>query len=177
MKIFLIIGILLAVIKGRNPVTIIKNVEFQWPLLIIGSFGIQIALAGFTLYTTIKLELVLVLTFTGVIIGLVKNKGISGMKWIIIGCMLNLCALLLHNGLMPVSTTAMKLTGQDLGGLEADSRHQLMESGTLTWIVGDWIPFFHYVLSPGDLFVGIGLILFIYRNSSSFKGNIRNEND
>lgn len=61
------------------------------------------------------------------------------------------------------------LTGQEAGSFETDSRHQLMNDSTLSWVVGDWIPVVRYVWSPGDIFVGFGIILLIFKNSSKIK--------
>jgi hypothetical protein len=169
LKYFLLLAILFTLVKKRNPLTFIHNIEFQWPLLIIISFGVQIALAFITIETNNKLEWILVLTFLGIIIGLWKNKHLAGIKWMVAGALLNLSALLLHGGLMPVSEEALILTGQTDPSFESDSRHQLMEDSMPYWILGDWIPVFRFVLSPGDFLVGIGMILLIYFHSSKIK--------
>jgi hypothetical protein len=168
LKYFVLIALIFTFVRKGNPFSFIKNIEFQWPLIILLSFGTQIALAFITIETKEKFELVFVLTFVGVIIGLWKNKHINGVKWILAGAMMNLLALLLHGGLMPVSEKALKMTGQDTS-FETDSRHQLMDDTSFSWIVADWIPFGRYVLSPGDFLVGIGLMVLIYMNSTARK--------
>ena len=169
MKYFLLFAVVLTLTQKRNPLTFIKNIEFQWPLIILISFGIQIALAFITVETNKKFEFILILTFVGLIIGLWKNRKIAGVKWIITGASLNLTALILHGGFMPVSKTALIMTGQGITSFENDSRHQLMKDSLQYWILGDWLPVVHYVLSPGDLLVGIGIILLIFCNSSNRK--------
>lgn len=168
MKYFLLFAIMLTLLQKRNPLTFINNIKFQWPLVIIVSFGIQIGLAIITIETKEKLELILILTFLGMIIGLWKNRQIAGVKWIVVGALLNLMALLLHGGLMPVSESALVQTGQEVDSFETDSRHQLMKNSMPFWLFGDWIPVVRYVLSPGDLLVGMGIILLITKNSSKF---------
>lgn len=170
LKYFLLFAFILTIFLKRNPLTFIKNVKFQWPLIILVSFGTQIALAFITFKTQEKFELILIFTFVGIIIGLWKNRHIAGVKWIIIGATLNLTALLLHGGLMPVSDFALIQTGQEGYSFKSDSRHQLMDSSSLFWLLGDWIPVIHYVLSPGDFLVGIGITLLIFKNSSKIKG-------
>lgn len=172
MKYFIIFAIIITLFQKRNPLTFIKNIKFQWPLVILISFGTQIALAFITFETQGKFELILILTFVGVIIGLWKNRFIAGVKWIIVGAILNLAALLLHGGLMPVSKDALTVTGQEIGTFENDSRHQLMKDSNLFWLLGDWIPVVKYVLSPGDFFVGVGIIFLIYKNSSKRKNTV-----
>jgi hypothetical protein len=165
LKYFVLFAFIFTFLKNRNPLSFIKNIEFQWPLIILISFGTQIVLSFITIETEEKFELILVLTFIGVLIGLFKNKHIAGIKWMISGAILNLAALALHGGLMPVSETALKMTGQDTSFV-TDSRHQLMDDSSLSWVVADWIPFGKYVMSPGDFLVGLGLIILIYRNAS-----------
>ncbi|MGS2779691.1 DUF5317 family protein [Robertmurraya sp. GLU-23] len=173
MKYILLLAILLTLLKGRNPLTFINNVKFQWPLVILISFGVQIALAIIAIESKEKFESILIYTFIGIIVGLIINYKIPGVIWIVAGAILNLLALLLNEGLMPVDENALKQTGQEVTSFETDSRHQLMTKTTKFWILGDWIPVIKYVLSPGDLFVAIGIILLIYKNSSKIKLKVR----
>ena len=161
---FFIIAILITLYQKRNPFTFIRNISFEWPLLILASFGTQIVLTIITIQTKEKFEWVFVLTFVAIIIGLLKNRRIAGIKWIIIGAMLNLLALLIHGGTMPVSEKALKITGQESFGFDTDARHHLVSESTIM-ILGDWIPLFRYVLSPGDLLAGIGIVLLIVNHS------------
>jgi len=161
---FIIIAIVITLLKKRNPFNFIRNISFEWPIVILLSFGTQIILSFITFQTKEKIEWVFILTFIGVIIGLFKNRKIAGVKWIIIGAVLNLLALLLNGGTMPVSEKALQLTGQGIGSFDTDARHHLMNE-TLYWALGDWIPLIRYVLSPGDIFAGIGVLLLIVRNS------------
>jgi hypothetical protein len=165
LKYFLLLAFLITIGSKKNPLTFFKNVEFQWPLLIVLSFGTQIALAFFTIKTAEKLGVILILTFTGILIWLWINRNIAGLKWIFAGTLLNLLALLFHGGLMPVSENALQQTGQDPLSFATDSRHQSM-TDSYFWILGDWIPVVKYVLSPGDLFVGTGIILLVLINST-----------
>jgi len=166
LKYFLLLAFLITIVSKKNPLTFFKNVEFQWPLLIVLSFGTQIALAFFTIETAEKLETILILTFLGILIWLWINRSIAGLKWIFAGTLLNLLALLVHEGLMPVSEKALQQTGQDRLSFATDSRHQSMTDSSFTWILGDWIPVVKYVLSPGDLLVGMGIILLVLINST-----------
>lgn len=110
------------------------------------------------------MEWIFVLTFIGIIIGLFINRAIAGIKWILTGAFLNLLAMLLHGGTMPVSEKALKLTGQANNDFEADARHHLLNESTF-WILTDWIPLLRYVLSPGDILAGIGIIILIVKHS------------
>lgn len=172
MKYIFIFAILLTLLKGRNPLTFIHNVQFQWPLVILMSFGVQVVLAFITLETQEKFGSILIYTFIGMIIGLIINYRIPGVVWIVAGAILNLLALILNEGFMPVDPNALNKTGQEMSSFEGDSRHQLMTPMTKFWMLGDWIPIVKYVLSPGDILVAIGITLLIYMNSSKMKSKV-----
>lgn len=147
--------------------------KFQWPLVILISFGVQIGLAFIALESREKFHFILIYTFIGIIVGLIKNYKIPGVMWIVMGAVFNLVALLLNGGLMPVDEHALKQTGQEVTSFETDSRHQLMTQSTTFWFIGDWIPVIKYVLSPGDFLVAIGITLLIYKNSSIMKIKVK----
>ncbi len=161
---FIILAILINLFQKRHPFTFIRTISFEWPLIILLSFGAQIVLSIVTVQTKEKIEWVFILTFVGIVIGLLKNRKIAGVKWIATGAIVNALGLLLNGGTMPVSDRALLLTGQESVLMEADARHKLMNE-TSFWFLGDWIPLIQYVLSPGDLFVGIGVILLIVKHS------------
>jgi hypothetical protein len=168
---FVFTGLVLALLLKRDPISIIKNVSFKVPLLMIGCLFVQIGLELSALQFNKQFPIILYLTFLGMLCGLFFNRHIRGITWIFIGTSINSLALLTHKGLMPVSETAINLAGlQHLLNYNRDSRHQQMED-SLFWWLGDWIPFFapigeNFILSPGDLIIGIGLILFCVRNSA-----------
>lgn len=154
---FLMCGITITLLIGKNPISILTNVQFKWPFLFIGSLVVQLILF-FLAISPLQVEIpyVLTLTFLGMVIALYINRTIKGVSWIFTGTFINWIALITHNGKMPVihQTTPV----------HHDSRHHWVE--TEIWWLGDWIPLLRYTLSPGDVIVGIGLILFIVANSS-----------
>ncbi|HZH61635.1 MAG TPA: DUF5317 family protein [Metabacillus sp.] len=165
---FMLIGIIIALLLKRNPLTIL-TVELKAPLLMIGCLAVQVILAYIAYSKHLYYPFVLNITFIIMLFCLFLNRGLYGVKWIFCGALLNALALVLHRGFMPVSETAMKLAGLEHLGFEGDSRHRSM-GDSLFWWLGDWIPFFtpigvNYVISLGDVLVGVGLILFIVRNS------------
>jgi hypothetical protein len=118
-----------------------------------------------------QVPIILFLTFLGMLLGLWYNRELGGIKWVITGLSINIIALITHGGLMPVSEKAMKVAGlQYLLDYTHDSRHQDMGESFFWWL-GDWIPVIvpigeNFVLSPGDVMVGLGLILFCIYHSS-----------
>jgi hypothetical protein len=161
-------GIILTLILMRNPLRIQENIRLRWTILIVSCFGIQIGLAFIASSTQEKWESVLIITFIGIVIGLWMNRTIPGIKWILVGAGLNVLALLIYGGLMPVSETAMEIAGQDATGFESDSRHQLLHDEPF-WFLADWVPIPPYVMSIGDILVGIGFIRLLSINSPTFK--------
>lgn len=134
----------------------------------------QILLAFIASTKNLQYPIILELTFVVMLVSLYLNRHIYGIKWIFVGAFLNTAAIVLHNGLMPVSETAMKIAGLTDLSFHSDSRHQSMEQ-SLFWWLGDWIPFLtpvgtNYVWSPGDLMVAIGILQFLVRNSR--RGNL-----
>lgn len=106
---FIITGIVIALLLKRNPISILFHIQLRVPYLIIGSFLIQIILAVVAAKTQQQYPVVLGLTFAGVIASLFLNRHLAGVKWILVGAALNLLALLLHGGIMPVSENAMRI--------------------------------------------------------------------
>lgn len=168
---FVIFGLVFSLFLKRNPLTIPSNIQLKAPYLMIGCFAVQILLAILAKNgTDKKFPVILVLTFAGMIVALFLNRHLRGVRYILTGVIFNFIAIVLHDGFMPVSQNAMELAGLENTDMATDSRHQLM-GATPFWWLGDWIPFYspvgsNYVLSPGDLFVGIGLIVFMASHSS-----------
>lgn len=167
---FVLIGIAISLLFKRNPMGIVQC-NFRAPYILIGGLVLQAILAALKLKNFNISPFYLILTFLLVLFGLFLNRNLIGLKWIIAGCALNVLALLLNGGLMPVSEQAAQLAGlgQTLN-LDTDSRHQIMKSAHIWWI-GDWIPFIKHVLSPGDILVGVGLIRFIFYYSNPRRRN------
>jgi len=164
---FVLVGIIIALFLKRNPLIIFK-IHLRAPFVMIGVLIIQIVLEYLALNKDIYYPLILDLTFVIMLVCLYLNRNFCGVKYIFTGALLNTVALILHNGIMPVSEAAMRTAEIDLE-FYGDSRHQPMED-SLFWWLGDWIPLFtpvgtNYVLSVGDILVGTGLILFIVGNS------------
>lgn len=171
---FILTGIVLALLLRRNPLAVLFNIDLKAPFLMIGSFLIQVVLEMIVVQTQQQYPLILSLTFLAMIVALFLNRHIFGVPLIFIGTFLNIVALLLHGGTMPVSESAIQLVGLENQNFNEDSRHQAMLPSVFWWL-GDWIPFFtpigtNYVLSIGDLLIGGGLIVFFVRNSEKKRG-------
>jgi hypothetical protein len=159
---FIIAGIILCLVLKRNLLKIVNSITaFKWPYLLISTFIFQILIYWLSNRTQRSYPILLELSFAVMIIGLWMNRHLPGIIFICFGALLNLIAIIVHGGLMPVSEKAMIMSGFDALHLEADNpRHQLMNTSHFWWL-GDWIPFIRHVLSIGDVFVCFGFILFL----------------
>lgn len=72
---------------------------------------------------------------------------------IIIGVALNIVAMLANRGRMPVDTDDASID---------ELNHQTMHKETRFRILGDWIPFAGWLLSPGDVLLAIGLLGYVF---------------
>jgi hypothetical protein len=169
MIVFVLTGLLITICLKRNPITIVQNSDFNKPFLMIGALLLQIFIAVLANIGIKTSPYFLDATFLLFIVGLYYNRKLAGIPLIAIGATINLIALLSNGGLMPVSPAAMEMAGVDrLALVGEDSRHQIVEDPNLWWI-GDIIPFFKHVISPGDVFVGIGIILYMVKTSTRWR--------
>lgn len=163
---FILIGILLTFILRRRLLSSLLQLRFKASLLMFFGLGLQIFLAYYTKFTGHTLPFLLEGSFLLILICLLFNCEKPGIQLIFVGCFLNWIALTVNGGKMPVALSALKAAGlEHLNDYSGSSRHQNMDASRLDWL-GDWIPFItpvgtNYVMSPGDLIVGFGLIIFI----------------
>ncbi|WP_172251191.1 DUF5317 domain-containing protein [Saccharibacillus deserti] len=163
---FLLTGLVWMLLLGRNPLFMLIHLRFKASYLLIGSLGIQIYLAFYTLRTGETIPFLLEGAFVALLVCFALNRKKAGIPLIGLGCSMNLVALFSNGGKMPVSSEALRQAGlEHLTDYSLASRHSGMGENSFAWL-GDWIPFLtpvgtNYVLSPGDLVVGIGLILFM----------------
>jgi hypothetical protein len=166
---FIFFGILAALAAKRDPRSLIE-VRIKARSLLFACLLVQIVLAIVAATTSAKYPIILHATFIGAIVFLLMNVRLRGSRWIITGTVMNAAAMLVYGGMMPVARWALEFA--DMANLtEYSSRHQLLEShaSPLSWL-GDWIPFVtplgpNFILSPGDILIGIGLIVFIFSYS------------
>jgi hypothetical protein len=156
-------GIAIALLLKRDLRTLL-HLKFRWPWLLIGGFVVQIAAWGIAAGHGFVPDWILELGLLAVIAGLAVNVQIRGILLVLIGAVLNLIAIATHGGVMPVSPTAWSLV-HDSALVPGDARHTVLAGGDSLWWLTDWIPVVRYIVSPGDVLVGTGLILFILFNA------------
>jgi hypothetical protein len=159
---FIIAGVLLCLILKRNLLTIVNSVTtFRLPYLLISTFAFQILIYWLSNRTQQNYPILLEISLAIMIFGLWMNRHLPGIIFICFGALLNLIAIIVHGGLMPVSENAIIMSGFNASHLDVDNpRHELMNTSNFWWL-GDWIPFIRHALSIGDVSVGFGFILFL----------------
>ncbi|WP_309123090.1 DUF5317 domain-containing protein [Paenibacillus sp.] len=168
---FLAAGLLISLGLRRNPLRSLEAVVgLRGSWLILLGFATQIGLdvamrsSGASAPALFQLSLLPVLT------AMLLNWKRPGFRLLIAGCALNIVALSLNGGRMPVSVPALELAGlAHLSDMSSSVRHQPMTGDHVAWL-GDWIPILvpfgtNYVWSPGDVLLGLGIIIFLVRSS------------
>jgi len=95
------------------------------------------------------------------------NLSIPGMPVLLAGLLCNAAVIAANGGQMPVTTSALIASGQpdvvSWLARQRDATHAVAGSGTPLAFLDDWLGIawgpLHTVVSPGDLLLGIGLIL------------------
>jgi len=151
----------------KKRLTSLYEIRFRAAPLFVGCLFVQIMLAALSKLGFHLPIFILLMTFVGIIVGLLFNLRIRGIPIVVFGTLVNLVALALNGGRMPVSRQALLQAGVSVSKqmLQNNTRHAWMTNLHPAWWLGDWIPIPHQVLSPGDVIVAVGVIVFLLANS------------
>jgi hypothetical protein len=163
-----VLALIIPLLKQRNPLGFVDIIKFRFPALIFVPFLIQLIHQFIASKTNETYESIVFGSFLILLAGIWFNRRFKGILWIMAGCILNVLAIASHGGFMPVSERAIKITGQSLD-FSSDGRHILMDMSSPTWILGDWIPVYPYILSLGDFLVMIGVAWFVYTYATAWE--------
>lgn len=155
-------SVILAYLVGRSPIKCFETIHFRYPVLLIGALMLQFILFYLFKINPIRNMYLLELSVLILLAGLWLNRNLPGIIWFMFGSLLNFLAIVIHHGRMPVSEAALKIA--HIPYSPDDSRHMWM-TDTYFWWLGDWIPIYKKVISIGDILVGIGVVMFILKNS------------
>lgn len=159
---FIVLGLLLTLFLKRNPLLLLDQVQFRYPYIILVALFLQIVMFAVFELNPVQYAYLLELTMLILVIGLWFNRHLPGVVCIMAGAIVNMISVLIHGGRMPVMERAAELA--QIPFSPEDARHQLMTPDDIWWL-GDWIPLFKVVISPGDVLVGIGIIWFLVKIS------------
>jgi hypothetical protein len=121
-------------------------------------------------------------TYVLLIICLLLNIRRLSMKIILIGIILNFIIIALNSGYMPVSLGALGFAGYDISTITSgilDTFHSVLNKDTLAPLLGDYIPipepyWFPQIWSIGDLFLIVGIFLFVQDLKPNSNSNAKN---
>lgn len=156
---FVVIAISVAVslLRGGTLSNLSEIYARGWWLLFVG-LGMQTA-ANFINTRELAVWLVLA-SYVPLLIVVLINQRLPGM-WIVgVGILMNLTVIALNNG-MPVLPEAFALAGGEIGKLQLDAKHVLLDHSSKLPFLGDIIPMPGSVISMGDVLLAVGLGVFV----------------
>lgn len=166
--ILLVAGLVAGLIRGGR-LDNISGAQFRMPWLVFVALGLQVGAQAVSTSVValhhggdgraiLSLSYALVLLFVGL------NFRYPGTALIGAGLLTNL-AVILANGAMPVSLSAMHAAGAHaLPGLQTGVKHEVMGGATRLRLLGDIIPLPGLgIVSIGDIVLGSGVFLLVQR--------------
>ena len=154
----LVFSVIVSLFRGGKLSNLTELHAKAWWLLLVG-FGMQIA-ANFVPDSNSDLAVGLVLfSYLPLLTVVWLNRNEAGM-WIAgIGVLMNFTVIALNQG-MPVLPEAAELAG-NTGELVLGAKHVVLDTTTRLPFLGDIIPLPGSVISLGDVFLAIGLGVFV----------------
>ena len=152
----LVVSVVVSVMRGGKLSNLPDIYARGWPLLFIG-FGMQIV-ANFVDSTGVAVALFLT-SYVVLLVTVWMNRSEPGM-WIAgIGLLMNFTVISLNSG-MPVMEESIRLAG---GGSDIvfGAKHVLLDDSSRLPFLADVIPLPGSVISLGDVFLAVGLGVFI----------------
>ena len=162
----LVIGIAVGLMFGGR-MSNLGRLELRWaPLAAVGLL-VQVALfaepiaervgsAGPPIYVASSIL---------VLVAVLRNLQIPGLKVVAVGAMANLAAIVANGGSMPVSAGALAALGRSVGDAYSNSveaTNPALAGLTDVYALPAWMPFAN-VFSIGDLVIGIGIAIVLFQ--------------
>lgn len=159
MAVVLVVSVLVALLRGGKLANITEIHLTGWWMLFLAA-GMQIG-ATFAPDDGTRLPVILVLaSFIPLLAVVWLNKDQQGLWLAGIGILMNLTVIGVNEG-MPVMAQAVELSGGTFDPATLDARHVVLDDSTQLAFLADIIPFPGSVISLGDVFLAIGLGVFI----------------
>lgn len=159
MAVVVVVSVLVALLRGGKLSNIMEIHLSGWWMLFL-AFGMQIG-ATFAPDDGTRLPVILVLaSFVPLLAVVWLNKEKQGLWLAGIGILMNLTVISVNEG-MPVLPEAVELSGGIFDPATLDGKHVVLDDSTDLAFLADIIPFPGSVISLGDVFLAIGLGVFI----------------
>jgi hypothetical protein len=153
------LAVVVSLLRGGR-ISNISEIRLRgWWLLFVG-FGMQIAAGFFDAERSDLATGLVLLSFAPLMAVVWLNRDEAGM-WIAgIGILMNFTVIAVNGG-MPVLPEAVELAGGSAAAFELDAKHVLLTADTRLPFLADIIPLPRSVISLGDVFLAVGLGVFI----------------
>lgn len=152
----LVVSVLVSLFRGGKLANLTEIYARGWWLLFVG-FGMQIA-ANPVRDTRLAVGLVLA-SYVPLLAVVWLNRSQAGMKIAGAGIVMNLLVIAANGG-MPVLPEAVELAGGSIS-TNLDAMHVLLTTSSYLPFLADIIPLPGSVISLGDVFLAVGLGVFI----------------
>lgn len=154
----MIVSLIVGIVRGGRLQHLLDVETRAWWLLVFG-FGLQVVASLLSAENSTLAVVLLMLSYVSILGMIAINRKAPGM-WIAgIGILMNFTVIALNRG-MPVLPAAVEIAGGSaepvLGG-----KHVLLDESTRLPFLGDLIPLPGAVISMGDVFLAIGLGVFV----------------
>ncbi len=154
----LVVAIIVGWLRGGKLRNLTEIRVKAWWLLPLGFFVLAASSFVPTQYHEVAVALVLI-SYVPLLIFVWLNRDASGI-WIAgVGILMNFTVISLNGG-MPVLEEAARIAGE-AGELVLDAKHVLLTEETTLAFLADIIPLPGAVLSLGDVFLAIGVAVFL----------------
>ena len=159
---WVVVALVFSALVGRLRGGRIRNlldIEARaWWLLIVG-FGLQLTAGALSSGERTLAVALLLASAAPILMMIAMNRNAPGM-WIAgIGILMNFLVIAVNRG-MPVLPAAIEIAGGSVDAL-LSGRHVLLDSSSHLPFLGDIIPLPGSVISLGDVFLAIGLGVFV----------------
>ena len=155
----LVVGVAMLVgwVRGGKLSNLTEIRVRSWWMLLVG-FGLQVV-AGFLPIEQHELAVGLILvSYLPLLLFVWLNREMNGLWLAGIGILMNFTVIVVNGG-MPVLSAAAELSG--ISGIPDSAKHLLLDDATRLPFLADIIPLPRSVVSLGDVFLAIGIGVFL----------------
>jgi hypothetical protein len=165
----LVLALIIAYVQGGR-LTNLKEISFKWMGLALLAFGLQFLInlnSSLLLNNYLGKQILYNLSYLFLLVFLLRNYSVPGMKCICVGVLLNFLVISLNGGAMPVDPTMLPEQHRELLALGQGGTHGLLTAQTHLALLADRIYIYLPLLrgqffSVGDIFIDVGSFYLIY---------------
>lgn len=174
-----IVSIIVAIIIGflsKGSLSNLKYIRIKGIAFIFASFAVELVAKILLKMNMIELGVISFtlhfITYMLIFIMIFKNKHSLGMKFLGIGTLLNAIVILCNGGIMPIGTNALKQLEIPLTS-DIEGMYHIANEATRLLYLGDILPVhlwkIGFIVSVGDIFIMIGLIVIIVQTMTQIE--------